>query len=264
MSGESHLMTGGFENGKTPASPVALVTGAASGLGAAIALRLVDAGIRVVASDIDAANGVALEEKLGCRFVPHDVSCEADWANVMDIVRQHYGRLDILVNNAGITLVGSIEDLDLAALRRSLDVDLVSVFLGCKAAIPLMKASAGGAIVNISSVAGLRAASNLVAYNAAKAGMTLMSKSIALHCAKQGYGIRCNTVHPGVIRTDMLDKVMSQMSDPSKVMASFVALHPLGHIGEPDDVAEMVLFLATAASKFVTGAEFVVDGGRLL
>ncbi len=262
-------MTGGFENGKTPASPVALVTGAASGLGAAIALRLVDAGIRVVASDIDAANGVALEEKLGCRFVPHDVSSEADWANVMNIVRQHYGRLDILVNNilvnnAGITLVGSIEDLDLAALRRSLEVDLVSVFLGCKAAIPLMKAATGGAIVNISSVAGLRAASNLVAYNAAKAGMTLMSKSIALHCAKQGYGIRCNTVHPGVIRTDMLDKVMSQMDDPSEVMASFVALHPLGHIGEPDDVAEMVLFLATAASKFVTGAEFVVDGGRLL
>jgi NAD(P)-dependent dehydrogenase (short-subunit alcohol dehydrogenase family) len=257
-------MTGGCEGEASRASQVALVTGAASGLGAAIARRLMGADIAVLASDIDVPRGTALAEEIGCRFVRHDVASEAGWAEVIDGIRREFGRLDILINNAGITLVGSIEDLDLAAFRRSLDVDLISVFLGCKAAIALMKETKGGAIVNISSVAGLRAASNLVAYNAAKAGMTLMSKSIALHCAKQGYGIRCNTVHPGVIRTDMLDKVIGQMEDPGKVMSDFVALHPLGHIGEPEDVAEMVLFLATGLSKFVTGAEFVVDGGRLL
>jgi NAD(P)-dependent dehydrogenase (short-subunit alcohol dehydrogenase family) len=202
-------------------------------------------------------------QALGGRFHRHDVASEADWAHVIDTIRTEFGRLDILVNNAGITLMGSIEDLSVESFKRTLDVDLLGVFLGCKAAIALMKQS-GGAIVNISSVAGLRASATLVGYNAAKAGVTLMTKSVALHCATAGYRIRCNSVHPGVIKTPMLDKVMAQVEDPKGLMATFVSRHPIGHLGEPGDVADMVAFLAGEQAKFVTGAEFVVDGGTLL
>jgi NAD(P)-dependent dehydrogenase (short-subunit alcohol dehydrogenase family) len=243
---------------------IALVTGGASGLGAAIARLFADAGHRVVLTDIDCDRGTALAQEIGGVFLHHDVAEPADWQRVMSAIEDHFGRLDILVNNAGITIVGTIEDLDLTALRRTLDVDLIGVFLGCQAAIGLMKRNGGGTIVNLSSVAGLRASARLAGYNAAKAGMTLMSKSIALHCAESGYNIRCNTVHPGVIHTAMLDKVAAQVDDPRSTMASYVAASPLGRIGEPNDVAEMVLFLTSDRSKFVTGAEFVVDGGRLL
>jgi NAD(P)-dependent dehydrogenase (short-subunit alcohol dehydrogenase family) len=243
---------------------VVLITGAASGLGEAIARKFSREGCRVVISDIDRALGTAVAADLRASFLTHDVSSESDWLAILDCIRRDYGRLDVLINNAGITVMGSIEDLDVAAFRRTLEVDLVSVFLGCKTAIPLLAQSGAAAIVNISSVAGLRASANLAAYNAAKAGMTLLSKSIALHCAAKKYAIRCNTVHPGVIQTAMLQKVMAQVDDPKRLMQNFVDLHPIGHIGEPADVAEMVWFLAGPNSKFVTGAEFIVDGGRLL
>jgi NAD(P)-dependent dehydrogenase (short-subunit alcohol dehydrogenase family) len=256
-------MTSIRENASEAGRKVALVTGGASGLGEAIARRLANDGCMVVVTDIDTGAGMAVAEALGGRFFRHNVASEADWAQVIDAIRMDFGRLDILVNNAGITLIGSIEDLSVDAFQRTLDVDLLGVFLGCKAGIALMK-ERGGAIVNISSVAGLRASATLVGYNAAKAGVTLMTKSIALHCATAGYRIRCNSVHPGVIKTPMLDKVMAQVEDPEAMMAGFISRHPIGHLGEPADVADMVAFLAGDHAKFVTGAEFVVDGGTLL
>ncbi|WP_298675475.1 glucose 1-dehydrogenase [uncultured Sphingomonas sp.] len=240
---------------------VALVTGAAAGLGEAAARKLAEAGATVVVTDIETATGEAVAGSIGGMFVRHDVTSEADWAAALAAVEQRYGRLDVLVNNAGITLMGSIDEMDLAGFRRTLDVDLVGTFIGCKLAIPLMSRSGGGSIVNIASIAGLQASANLVAYNAAKAGVTLMTKSIALHCATTGTRIRVNSVHPGVIRTAMLDKVMAQVPNPQELMEGFVAVHPIGHIGEPDDIAEMVLYLASARSRFVTGAAMVVDGG---
>lgn len=244
---------------------VALVTGAAAGLGEAAARRLAAAGAKIVVTDIDAEAGEAVAGSLPeAVFVRHDVTNEDDWAQAIAETERHFGRLGILVNNAGITLMGTIEEMDLAGFRRTLDVDLVGPFIGCKAALSLMVRSGGGSIVNIASIAGLQAADNLVAYNAAKAGVTLMTKSIALHCAKQRNGIRVNSVHPGVIRTAMLDKVMSQVPNPDELMAGFVAVHPIGHIGEPDDIAEMVLYLASDRSKFVTGAAMVVDGGATI
>lgn len=243
---------------------VALVTGAAAGLGEAAARRLAAAGARVVVTDVDEGNGAAVAESIGGDFHRHDVADEGDWARVIAAVDAGQARLDILVNNAGTTLMGSIEEMDLAGFRRTIDVDLVGTFLGCKAALPLMKHGGGGSIVNIASIAGLQAAANLVAYNAAKAGVTLMTKSIALHCANERTGIRVNSIHPGVIRTAMLDKVMAQVADPDALMAGFVAVHPIGHIGEPDDIAEMVLYLASDRAKFVTGAAMVVDGGATI
>ena len=242
---------------------VALVTGAAAGLGDAAARRLAEAGATVVVTDID-EGGAAVAESLGGSFVRHDVASETDWADAIAHVERRHGRLDILVNNAGITLMGSIEDMDLAGFRRTIDIDLIGTFLGCKAALPLMKRGGGGSIVNIASISGLQASANLVAYNAAKAGVTLMTKSIALHCAQTRTGIRVNSIHPGVIRTAMLDKVMAQVPNPEELMAGFVATHPVGHIGEPGDIAEMVLFLASDRSKFVTGAAMAVDGGATI
>ena len=242
---------------------VALVTGAAAGLGEATARRLAAAGAAVMVTDID-TGGEAVAASIGGAFVSHDVTSEEDWARAIAETESRYGRLDILVNNAGITLMGSIEEMDLAGFRRTIDVDLIGTFIGCKLALPLMIRSGGGSIVNIASIAGLSASANLVAYNAAKAGVTLMSKSIALHCANQRTGIRVNSIHPGVIRTAMLDKVMSQVPNPEELMAGFVATHPIGRIGEPDDIAEMVLYLASDRSKFVTGAAMVVDGGATI
>lgn len=246
------------------AGKIALVTGAAAGLGEAAARKLAAAGATLVVTDIDEANGQAVAESLGGTFHRHDVADEGDWAAVIAATEQAHGRLDVLVNNAGITLMGSIEEMDLAGFRRTIDIDLIGTFLGCKAALPLMKAGGGGSIVNIASIAGLSASANLVAYNAAKAGVTLMTKSIAMHCATTRTGIRVNSVHPGVIRTAMLDKVMAQVADPEALMAGFVAVHPIGHIGEPDDIAEMVLYLASDRSKFVTGAQMVIDGGATI
>ncbi|WBH17799.1 glucose 1-dehydrogenase [Sphingomonas radiodurans] len=246
------------------AGKVALVTGAAAGLGAAAARRLAAEGAAVVVTDVDEATGRAVAESLDGLFVPHDVADEAAWARAIEETEARHGRLDILVNNAGITLMGSIEEMSLEGFRRTIDIDLIGTFLGCKAALPLMKRGGGGSIINIASISGLQASANLVAYNAAKAGVTLMSKSIAMHCATTRTGIRVNTIHPGVIRTAMLDKVMAQVPDPDALMAGFVAVHPIGHIGEPDDIAEMVFYLASDRSKFVTGAAMVVDGGATI
>lgn len=236
----------------------AFVTGGASGLGEAIVRRFVEEGAGVVIADIDETAGVSLAAELGAaaRFITLDVSNEAQWAAALDSC----GPIDVLVNNAGITTLGSIEEVTLDQFRHEFEVDVVGVFLGCKHGVARMKAN-GGAIINMASMAGVRAQANLVAYNAAKAAVTHMTKSVALHCAAQGYGIRCNSIHPGAIHTPIIDKVLAQSADPDALYASFVASHPVGRLGKPDEIAALAVYLATDEAAFATGAEFRIDGG---
>ncbi|GAB3287603.1 glucose 1-dehydrogenase [Parahaliea aestuarii] len=239
-----------------------LVTGAASGLGLAIARRIVAEGARVAICDLDAAGAEAAAETLGdmAIAIPLDVTSEGDWQRCCDQVRSQWGRLDGVVNNAGITTMGSIEELDVADLRHELEVDVIGVFLGCKAGIALMKTT-GGSIVNMSSAAGLKADPDLVGYNSAKAAVTMMTKSVALHCARSAYGIRCNSVHPGIIRTPIVDKVLSQVEDPEATLAAFLSVHPIGRMGTPEDIAAITAYLLSDESRFATGAAFSIDGG---
>ncbi|SEH15215.1 NAD(P)-dependent dehydrogenase, short-chain alcohol dehydrogenase family [Sphingopyxis sp. YR583] len=238
---------------------IAFVTGGASGLGLDIVRRFVAEGASVVIADIDAAAGEALAAELGQRFVTLDVSKEDQWIAALDMCE----RIDILVNNAGITTMGSIEDLTLAAFRHEFAVDVDGVFLGCKHIIPKMK-DHGGSVINMSSMCGVRAQADLVGYNAAKAAVTHLTKSVALHYAAKGYDIRCNSVHPGAIHTAMIDKVMAQVDDPEALYAGFVATHPVGRLGKPEEVSSIVLYLASDESSFATGAEFRIDGGSSL
>ncbi len=240
-------------NGKT-----ALITGGSSGLGAAMATRFVAEGASVVIADIDDAGGEALAAQLGehARYIHLDVTQEADWAAAMDGI----AALDCVINNAGITTAGNIEQVTLEQFRHEFEIDVVGVFLGCKYAVAAMK-ERGGSIINMSSLAGIKATADLVAYNGAKAAVAIMTKSIAAHCGKSGYGIRCNSIHPGVIRTPILDKVLAQVPNPDEVYAGWVAVHPIGRIGTPEEIAAIAVYLASDESGFTTGAEFRIDGG---
>jgi NAD(P)-dependent dehydrogenase (short-subunit alcohol dehydrogenase family) len=240
----------------------ALVTGGASGLGLAICQRFVAEGASVIIADINETAGSALASDLGsaARFERLDVSLESDWADVMTRI----GSLDVLVNNAGITTLGSIEDVTLEQFRHEFEIDVVGVFLGCKAGVAKMKMGSGGSIINMSSMTGVRAQADLVAYNGAKAAVTHMTKSVALHCAKSGYGIRCNSVHPGLIRTPIIDKVLSQSEDPESVYASWLEVLPIGRLGKPEEIAAICVYLAADESAFATGAEFRIDGGSTI
>lgn len=244
----------------------AVVTGGASGLGEAIVRRFVAEGARVVVADIDDVSGHALAAELGAaaRFHHLDVSLEADWQAAFATCEQ----VDVLVNNAGITTHGSIEDLTLAQFRHEFDIDVIGVFLGCKHVIPLMRTrpdgSGGGSVINMSSMCGVRAQPDLAAYNAAKAAVTHLTKSAALHYAAKRYGIRCNSVHPGAIHTPILEKVMAQVADGQALYDGWVAGHPIGRLGRPEEIAAIAVYLASAESAFTTGAEFRIDGGASL
>ena len=245
---------------------IALVTGAARGLGEAIAGRLAAEGARVMLTDVD-ADGVAavaeaINEQQGGRAacLSHDVTDRDDWQAVLAAVENSFGGLHVLVNNAGIGSVANIEEETFDNWRRVHAVDLDSVFIGCKLAIPLMAASGGGSIVNVSSISGIIAGHNLAAYNSAKAAVRHLSKSIALHCARAANGIRCNSIHPAFIDTPILDG-LAGAADREDTIARLARQIPLGRIGHPDDVASAVLYLASDESSFVTGAELVLDGG---
>jgi 3(or 17)beta-hydroxysteroid dehydrogenase len=241
---------------------VALVTGGASGIGFATANLFAREGAKVVIGDIDriAAQRAATKLERNASFHPLDVTREDDWIAVTDAVVREHGRLDILVNNAGIALSQDFETTTLDDWRRVMAVNLDGVFLGCKHAVRVMKAG-GGVIVNLSSVAGLIGDPRLAAYCASKGGVRLLTKSVALHCARRGYGIRCNSVHPSFVETPMLEGMLARARDPEKARAGYAAAAPLGRIAQPNDVAQMILFLASDESAFTTGAEFVVDGG---
>ena len=230
---------------------VVLVTGAAGAIGGAIA----DA--------VAAEGGVAVTTDLpGRATVSHalDVTSEDDWTRVIAAVERNDGRLDGLVNAAGIVAIGTVEDTDFAIWRRVMAINLDGTFLGCKYALPLLKRR-GGSIVNISSVSGLVGGHNLAAYNASKGGVRLLTKSVALHGARLDPPVRCNSVHPAFIEGPMAEGMIAQFRDPARAREKLAASVPLGRFGTPTEVAELCVYLLSEESGFVTGAEFVLDGG---
>jgi NAD(P)-dependent dehydrogenase (short-subunit alcohol dehydrogenase family) len=243
---------------------VAIVTGAASnpGLGRTAALTLAREGAKLVVTDIDGEGAEdcarAIRDAGGQAVaLRQDVTREEAWDAVMQLATTRFGRLDVLVNNAGIAVLKPLEQLTLADWNRQIEVNLTSVFLGCRFAMKAMRAAGGGSIVNMSSVAGLVGIPTCVAYGASKGGVRMLSKSVALEGAP--YNVRCNSVHPGVIWTNMQARAVGTR-DPSQVPAG-AARVPLGRIGTPDDIANCVLYLASDESNYVTGAEFTVDAG---
>lgn len=248
---------------------VAIVTGGASGLGAAIARMLVREGAKVTVTDVQVDKGKALADEIGCRFLGQDVSDEGRWVEVIDTVEEEDGALHILVNNAGVgdgLDAVSPEDTRLSDWQRIHRINVEGVFLGCRTAIPVMKRAGGGSIINLSSIAALVATPFLTAYGASKAAVRQFSMSVAMHCAQTGTRIRCNTVHPGQISTPMHDALIADTAakegiTSEQAAAGFVSMIPMGEFGEPDDIAYAVLYLASDESKHVTGTQLVVDGG---
>ncbi|MFA7552747.1 MAG: glucose 1-dehydrogenase [Spongiibacteraceae bacterium] len=253
----------GSLNTKQLQGKIAIITGGASGLGFGIASRFVAEGAQVILADIDSEGGARAAKELGgnTHFVHHDTSCVDHWRRLIDVSEESFGGLDILVNNAGVTLMGSIEDVSIEDFDKTWAINTRGTFLGCRFAIALMKKKKTGAIINIASVSAFKPQPELVAYNTSKAAVGLMTQSIALHCAKSGYGIRCNSINPGVIHTPMLDKVISQVENGEALMDSYKAMHPIGRIGQPSDIAGMAVYLASDAASFITGSAFTVDGG---
>jgi len=243
---------------------IVLVTGAASGLGAAAARRMHAEGAVVVLTDRDEERGRTVAAELGApaSFVVLDVTDETAWIRVVDHVVATRGRLDGLVNNAGIGLPGSIEDCTLEAFRFVHQVNVEGVFLGCKHAVRVMKAH-GGSIVNVSSVAGIIGAPSLAAYSSSKGAVRTLTKSVAIHCARKGYGIRCNSLHPAFIETPMVDAMVNLSKDAARAREGLAREIPLGRIGAPEDVAAAVAYLVSDDAKFVTGVELPIDGGLL-
>jgi len=241
---------------------VILLTGGAMGLGKAAAIRLLEEGARIVITDHNVEAGAKTAQELGdnVEFLEQDVTDPDRWTEVIAHMESEYGRLDVLINNAAVTVFGSIADVSYEDFRRCYNVDVDSIFLGCKSAMDLMSKT-GGSMINFSSAAAINASADLVAYNSAKAAIPMLTKSIALYCAREKNGVRVNAVLPGTIMTPNVQSVIDGTPDPAATKESFALAQPVGHMGEPDDIAHLLVYLASDESKFATGAAFAVDGG---
>lgn len=233
---------------------VIIITGAAQGMGATHARLCIEAGAKVVLTDINAEKGQALATELGSQalFIQHNVTSVDDWEQVISATQAHFGTINVLVNNAGITQSKSILETSLDDYRRILEINQVSVFLGMKAVIPSMQASKQGSIINISSINGL--VGGAIGYTDSKFAVRGMTKAAALECAP--FGIRVNSVHPGVIATPMI-----MQGDTKAAVEAFAKSIPLRRVAQPEEVSRLVLYLASDDSSYSTGSEFIVDGG---
>jgi len=252
------------------AGKVALVTGGASGIGRGCAERLAQEGAVVVLTDIQDHKGPEVVDAIAtaggrAEYLHHDVTDEQAWIDVVDQVKARHGRLDVLVNNAGVGLGGMITEMSLETWRQQTAVNLDGVFLGVKHVLPLMREGGGGSIVNMSSVAGIKGAPGLAGYCATKGGVRLFTKAVALECAAAKDGVRVNSVHPGIIDTPIwLTVAPTGTNEPPDLDAISTMAVPMGVKGVPDDIANGVLWLASDESRYVTGAELVIDGGLTL
>jgi NAD(P)-dependent dehydrogenase (short-subunit alcohol dehydrogenase family) len=242
---------------------VAIVTGGASGIGAATVKRFAEEGATVLSTDVQEELGQQVADEAGVQFMRQDVSDPESWDAVMDKVHGDFGRLDILVNNAGIVLGKSIEDIDLESWHHLLGINLTGVMLGCQKAISWMKQNSGGSsgsIINIASTSAFMALPGDIAYTTSKSGVRMLSRSVAVHCAQAGLNIRCNNIVPGGTHTGIIDAAKEAVPNIMEMVAS---MSPMNKIGQGSDIAGAAVYLASDDSAFVTGTDMLVDGGML-
>ena len=242
---------------------VAIVTGGASGIGAATVARFVQEGAKVLSTDVQEGLGQSVADEAGAMFMVQDVSDAQAWDRVMEKVKDEYGRLDILVNNAGIVIGKTIEDVDLESWHHLLGINLTGVMLGCQKAIAAMKENPGGScgsIINIASTSAFAALPGDVTYTASKSAVRMLSKSVAVHCAQSGLNIRCNNLIPGATHTAIIDTAAESVLGMVEMAA---AMSPMNRIGQGSDLAAAAVYLAGDDSSFVTGSDLLVDGGML-
>ena len=245
---------------------VAIITGAASGLGFAAARKLLEEGAKVILTDVNREVLESMSERLSdfsksqFQAIFHDVTQEESWIELINQTETDLGKINILVNSAGISLGADVVSTDFDIWKKVHQVNLDSVFLGCKYAVPVMGKYGHGSIINISSISGIVAGWNTAAYNSSKAGVRHLSKSVALFCAKKGFEVRCNSVHPAFVNTPILDPI-KQAFGADEAVAKLARQIPMNKIGDTDDVSYAILYLASDESKFMTGAEIVLDGG---
>jgi len=240
---------------------VVLVTGAGSGIGRATAALLAAEGATVIVSDINRAGGLETVQQIGgkARFEEHDTAQEADWKRIIDGILAREGKLNGLVNNAGIAgpFPATFETETVEQWQKILSINVQGVFLGCKYSVPALRQSGGGSIVNTSSLAAFLGTPDLSAYGASKGAVRQFTKTVAMDCARKGYKVRCNSVHPGIIMTPMGEGILPNDKVREKVRKRI----PIGEFGAPEDIAYGILYLISDESRFVTGTELVIDGG---
>lgn len=240
---------------------IVLITGAGSGIGRATAVLCAQEDATVIGTDVNAKAGTETVRLAGQRmtFIEQDTSKKSDWERVLGEIKTRHGTLHGLVNNAGILgpMNMSFQEEDIEDLQRIFAVNIEGVFLGCKLAAPLMRDSGGGSIVNLSSIAALIGTPMLSAYGMSKGAVRQMTKSVALYCARNGWAVRCNSVHPGIIETPMGDKLFAD----AKQRAARLAQIPIGSFGKPEDIGWGIVFLLSDESRHMTGSELVIDGG---
>jgi len=241
---------------------VAIVTGAAKGLGEADARAFAREGAQVIMTDVDVENGERIAKEIGgaARFVRQDVRYEAEWKSLIDMVMAEYGKLNVLVNNAGVVEAGTIETTTEEDYRFVMAVSADGTFFGCKHAVPAMAKSGGGSIINMASIASIQGEAYVAAYCAAKGAVEALSRAVAVHCAQNKLNIRCNSVHPSGIVTPMVMSMGEKMASAGLVsLQDDNAASGVSKLGEPDDIANTIVFLASDESKFISGTTIVVD-----
>jgi NAD(P)-dependent dehydrogenase (short-subunit alcohol dehydrogenase family) len=254
----------GATRGNRLEGKVALVTGGTSGIGAGAVRRLAAEGAQVLFTGSNAEAATRLTQETGASFHPHRVEAAETWPALMDTLKARYGRLDIAFANAGIEVGdGSIESITIESWNRLLSVNLTGVMLTCQAAVRAMRANPNGptgSIIVNSSMSAYRPMGNFVAYSTAKGSLIALTKSVAMHCANQGTKIRCNSIHPGVVETDMIRAVIDRAPDPRAARAQFEGMAPLKRMARVEEVAALVAFLASDEASFISGSEYGIDG----